>query len=408
MAGPERDDYAALLKAVSMGDWNRTREFLELHPHALTARMTTFLGGTVLHAAIDAEQENIVEELVNMISEQDLETIKDGFGNTALHQTALNSGNYRVAECLIRKNVSFTSIRNDNNELPVALAMGWGQKELARYLYSSTPLEELEAEEGCNGASLLNYSIDTRDLDMALEFMKRCPSLAFALDGQDVSPFEKLAVATEAFESGNYEMEVERICPLSCKERLNKDGLTPKQLFTVNHQKLKEKGEKWMKGTTTSSTVVGALVITITFVAAFTIPGGNNQNTGLPILMDNKLFKIFMVTNTMSLFSSSTSVLTFLGILTARYAEEDFLKSLPKRMIIGLFTLFFSITTMMIAFSAALLLILHGQIWFVAPIIGLAGVPIILFALMQSRLLVDMVVSTYGSCIFNRKIKALL
>ncbi|XP_035545906.1 ankyrin repeat-containing protein ITN1-like [Juglans regia] len=202
--------------------------------------------------------------------------------------------------------------------------------------------------------------------------------------------------------------EVEHICPLSCKERLNRDGLTPKQLFTATHQKLKERGEKWMKGTATSSTVVGALVITITFAAAFTIPDGNNQDTGLPILLDNKLFKIFMVTNTMSLFSSSTSVLTFLGILTARYAEEDFLTSLLKRMIIGLFTLFFSITTMMIAFSSALLLILRGQIWFVAPIIGLAGVPIILFALMQSRLLFDMVVSTYGPGIFDRKMKAWL
>lgn len=149
--------------------------------------------------------------------------------------------------------------------------------------------------------------------------------------------------------------EVERICPLSCKERLNKDGLTPKQLLNVTHQKLKERGEKWMKGTTTSSTVVGALVITITFAAAFAIPGGNNQNTGLPIHMDNKLFKTFMVTNTMH-SSSSTSVLTFLGILTARYAEKDFLTSLSKRMIIGLFTLFFSITTMMIAFFAAFLL----------------------------------------------------
>ncbi|XP_042952172.1 ankyrin repeat-containing protein NPR4-like [Carya illinoinensis] len=155
----------------------------------------------------------------------------------------------------------------------------------------------------------------------------------------------------------------------------------------------------------TSCTVVGALIITIMFAAAFTNPGGNNQETGLPILMHDKLFKLFIVTGSISLFSSSTSVLMFLGILTSRYAEEDFLRSLPRKMIIGLFALFFSIATMMIAFSAALLLMFRGKYRIVIPIISLAGVPIILFVLVQFRLLVDMLVSTYGSGIFDRKMK---
>ncbi|KAG2669680.1 hypothetical protein I3760_14G043600 [Carya illinoinensis] len=556
-----RDDYAALLKAVRRGDWNSTREFLELHPGAWTSRITC-AGGTVLHAAVGAEHEHMVEELVNMIWEHDLATMQDHSGDTALHETAI-SGNYGMVECLIRKNKSLVNVRNANGELPVTSAMSFGHIELARYLYSLTPFEDLEAAQDRQGASLLKNSIDNGDIDMALDLMERCPRLAFALDIHDVSPLEVLA---DAFESGNYGMvfwkqwtynhfssllnllgfkrfyemklirlqfqqflsrmceavptntsqyetiapvifraisrgnfefvyhivkanldllritndkgrsifhwavlhhqhrifsliyslkkknallsaindcnniilhmagmltehtpidsirgaalqmqreiqcfkEVECICPLFCKERLNKDGLTPKQLFTTTHQKLKERGEEWMKVTATSSTVVGALIITITFAAAFTIPSGNNPDTSLPILVDNKLFKIFVVTNTMSLFSSTTSVLAFLEILTARYAEEAFLTSLTRRMIIGLFTLFFSITTLMIAFSTALLLILRGKIWFVAPIIGLASVPIILFALMQFHLVVDMVVSTYGSGIFNRTMKAWL
>ncbi|XP_035543059.1 ankyrin repeat-containing protein ITN1-like [Juglans regia] len=150
---------------------------------------------------------------------------------------------------------------------------------------------------------------------------------------------------------------------------------------------------------------LGALIVTIMFAAAFTVPGGSNQDTGLPIFMHDKPFKIFIITYSFSLFSSSTSVLMFLGILTSRDAEEDFLISLPKKMIIGLSTLFFSIATMMMAFSAALLLILRGESWIVAPIIGLAGIPIILFVLMQFHLLVDIVVSTYGPGIFDKKIK---
>ncbi|XP_030967259.1 uncharacterized protein LOC115987792 [Quercus lobata] len=98
-------------------------------------------------------------------------------------------------------------------------------------------------------------------------------------------------------------------------------------------------------------------------------------------------------------------VMMFLGILTSRYAEEDFLKSLPTKMIIGLATLFFAITTMMIAFSAALLIMQSGNSWIVIPIICLAIVPVTLFIIAQFRLLVDMSMSTYGAGILDRKMK---
>uniref|UniRef100_B9GMA2 PGG domain-containing protein n=1 Tax=Populus trichocarpa TaxID=3694 RepID=B9GMA2_POPTR len=53
--------------------------------------------------------------------------------------------------------------------------------------------------------------------------------------------------------------------------------------------------------------------------------------------------------------------LMFLGILTARYAEQDFLISLPRKLIIGLSTLVISIAAMMVAFCAALLVMLDGM-----------------------------------------------
>ena len=165
------------------------------------------------------------------------------------------------------------------------------------------------------------------------------------------------------------------------------------------------RGEKWMKDTVSSCTVVGALIVTIMFAAAFTVPGGNDQNKGFPIFINEKLFMVFIVSVALSLFSSTTSVLMFLGIFTSRYAEEDFLKSLPTKMIIGLFTLLFSIPAMIIAFSAALLLMLRGQSWIVLPVICLASVPIALFVLMQFPLLVTMTISTYRPGIFDRKMK---
>ncbi|KAM4071847.1 hypothetical protein ACB094_11G091500 [Castanea mollissima] len=165
--------------------------------------------------------------------------------------------------------------------------------------------------------------------------------------------------------------EVESIVPSKVCSHLNKEGLTPRELFTKNHKDMRKDGEQWMKDTATSCTVVGALIVTIMFAAVFTVPG----------------------------------VLMFLGILTSRYAEKDFFESLPRKMIIGLSTLFFSIAAMMTAFSAALFLMLHEQSWIFKPVICLASIPITLFVLMQFPLLVAMANSTYGPSIFDRKMK---
>ncbi|KAM1075849.1 hypothetical protein PS2_023179 [Malus domestica] len=195
------------------------------------------------------------------------------------------------------------------------------------------------------------------------------------------------------------------VVQLSAISTKNKDGLTPPELFTKNHEKLHKEGEKWMKGTTTSYTVVSTLIITIMFAAAFTVLGGNNQETGFPIFLNEKLFVVFVVSDAISLFSSATSALMFLGILTSRYVKDDFLTSLPTKMIIGLSTLFISIATMMVAFSSALFIMLQDKPWITYPIIFLAGVPVILFIWMQSPLLVEIFVSTFGKGIFDRKVK---
>lgn len=193
--------------------------------------------------------------------------------------------------------------------------------------------------------------------------------------------------------------------PPQQKEYKNRDGMTPRTLFTKEHEKLVKEGEKWMKGTATSCTVVGALIITIMFAAAFTLPGGNKQDTGYPMFLHQKLFMLFIISDAVSLFSSSTSVLMFLGILTSRYSEDDFLKSLPTKLIIGLSLLFISIATMMTAFCAALFIMLEGKLWIVVPVILLASVPIGLFVGLQFPLFVEMFISTFGPGLFDRNVK---
>ncbi|CAA2992051.1 ankyrin repeat family [Olea europaea subsp. europaea] len=186
------------------------------------------------------------------------------------------------------------------------------------------------------------------------------------------------------------------------KNAINK---TPEMLFTDEHKKLTKDAENWMKSTAGSSMIVGTLIAAVMFTTAFTVPGGNKENSGLPTMLETQRtpFLIFMISNALSMFSSSTSLLMFLGIHTARYAEEDFLKSLPTKLIFGLTCLFFSIVTMMASFGSVLYLILHEKLsWVTTPIIILSTIPIVLFSILQFPLLIEMTYQTYGSGIFDK------
>ncbi|XP_022872461.1 ankyrin repeat-containing protein ITN1-like [Olea europaea var. sylvestris] len=198
--------------------------------------------------------------------------------------------------------------------------------------------------------------------------------------------------------------EVEKNMLPLYKEMKDSEGRTPQMLFTQEHKGLVESGEKWMKDTASSCMLVATLITTVMFAAIFTVPGGNNNDTGTPMFLKDKSFIIFSMSDALALFSSVTSILMFLSILTSSYAEEDFLESLPKRLIIGLTTLFFSIASMLLAFSASFFIVVghqHQLAWIIIPIALTACVPVTLFAFLQFPLLADVMHSTYGSGIFS-------
>ncbi|CAI9272255.1 unnamed protein product [Lactuca saligna] len=203
--------------------------------------------------------------------------------------------------------------------------------------------------------------------------------------------------------------EVEGMVPFSYREERNKDGLTPHELFTVEHKDLVVKGEEWMKGTASQCMVVAALIATIVFAAAFTVPGGYNQNDGIPIFYREVSLKLFVVADAISLFSSSASIIMFLSILTSRYGERDFYESLPKKLTLGLATLFLSITTMMVAFSLSLFVLYHKDLKWIPILVAMfATMPVFLFATLQYPLLKDIILATYGSKYLFRPKKRVL
>nr|POF06461.1 hypothetical protein CFP56_57433 [Quercus suber] len=70
----------------------------------------------------------------------------------------------------------------------------------------------------------------------------------------------------------------------------------------------------------------------------YTVLGGVDNGTGAPIFIREKWFLIFVISDAAALFSSSASIIMFLSILTSCYAENDFLITLPARLMFGLGT----------------------------------------------------------------------
>ncbi|GKE91245.1 ankyrin repeat-containing protein, partial [Tanacetum coccineum] len=168
--------------------------------------------------------------------------------------------------------------------------------------------------------------------------------------------------------------EVEQMVPSLSRKTMNNDGKTPQELFTEMHTDLVSRGEKWMKDTAAQCMVVATLIATIVFAAVFTLP------------------------DDISLMQSSAAVLMFLSILTSCYVEHDFLESLPKKLMFGLATLFLSIMTMMVSFSANFFVPYHKNLKWVSFIAtGFAAFPVILFVILQIPLLKDAFYTTYCS-----------
>ncbi|KAI3909176.1 hypothetical protein MKW98_012913 [Papaver atlanticum] len=191
----------------------------------------------------------------------------------------------------------------------------------------------------------------------------------------------------------------------------NKKGDIAEHVFTAEHKDLVEKGEKWLKDTSGSCMVVAALVATVAFAAAFTVPGGNisdssSSKNGTPVFLGSPSFVIFASADALSLFSSITSVIMFLAIYTSRFAEQDFLVSLPRKMIIGLATLFISMATILIAFVASMSIVLGERFpWAPIPIALFSCIPPISFAFLQLPLFFEMVRGTFWSYPLKEHIK---
>lgn len=211
-----------LYKAVDRGNWEATKAYLKRNPDAITASLTSD-DDTALHIGVLAGHEKIIEELVKRTAREDL--LKKNKNNATALNFAATGGVVTIAERLVKKNSELLKIRNQHDYLPVVVASLNGHRDMVRYLYSVTSLDELSPQKGKNGVMLFtncivddlygvlwrfliwslcfgNILILCRIVDIALDMLKCYKELAFAVDVDGDTALDMLAQKPSAFPSG--------------------------------------------------------------------------------------------------------------------------------------------------------------------------------------------------------------
>ncbi|KAI8536133.1 hypothetical protein RHMOL_Rhmol10G0232800 [Rhododendron molle] len=124
----------------------------------------------------------------------------------------------------------------------------------------------------------------------------------------------------------------------------NSDGKSADELFEENHSALREQAENAAKHVSSNLIIVATLIGTINFAALFTLPGGFDQNTGVPMLVKSNRQEVqfFMVYIGLALFFTFLNLGTLILIQLSRFDTNDFHMAIPVKTIISTITIILS------------------------------------------------------------------
>ena len=88
---------------------------------------------------------------------------------------------------------------------------------------------------------------------------------------------------------------------MSVSNPLNNDNKTAEELFAATNEQLHQDAKEWLMRTTQNCTIPSVFIATVAFAAAYTVPGGPNQDIGIPILHSKPFFLVFILADMISL-----------------------------------------------------------------------------------------------------------
>ncbi|XP_006420502.2 serine/threonine-protein phosphatase 6 regulatory ankyrin repeat subunit B [Citrus clementina] len=340
-------------------------------------------GKTALHAAAmefpfaNAAFQKLLEEKKNLIKET------DQYGWTPIHYAAYH-GNYWTIKLLLETDQSASNIADKDRKMTALhLAAGQGHAKIVKEILSVNPeCYELVDNRGWNFLHYAMVSFHVGQLRNLLENNPLARSLIDEGDAKGNTPLHVLA----AVRPKEFDVDLVRKTQTNY-DAVNKQNVSVRHILDYGYPELKKEIQKlskdvgrgqYSKGvrrvvqkcvtkenykdTRASHLVVAALIATVAFAAAFTIPGGYRSENGTAILRRNKAFQLFMVADSIAMAFSLSAVVTHFWLSYVTEETKDFNEDLFHASI--WFTLL-SMGAMVIAFVT-------GTYAMLAPSLGLA------------------------------------
>ncbi|XAR53820.1 hypothetical protein NMG60_11022509 [Bertholletia excelsa] len=299
-----------------------------------------------------------------------------------------------------------TKTRVEVAETPLFLATKTGILEIVEEILNMYPqaVEHIDDE----GRNILHVAIKYRQIHI-LDFVQKLEipmmRLIRKINNEGNSVLHMVGIKADDNADKNFRSpalllredlllfeRVKKISAAHFTKHFNNKGQTAEKLFEQNNMQLREDAKDWLKRTAENCSIVAVLIATVAFAAAYTVPGGPNQDTGYPLLLNQSFFAIFTITDVLSLTFALTSVITFLSILTSSFRMEDFKQSLPRKLMLGVTLLILSVSMMMVAFAATVILLIQNkEQWTRIALYSVAFFPVSIFALSYMPLYIELV-----------------
>ncbi|GKC16351.1 ankyrin repeat-containing protein [Tanacetum coccineum] len=341
-------------KHLWKGDWKAAKDIFDKNKELIRYSINGN-NETTLHVAVSRRKTMFVENLMTLMEEKDLE-LQDNNSYTALC-IAVTAGDVQMAKILVRKNKALHDIPTTQGMMPIQMAASFGKQDMTKFLYDSQSMRDValqllkdHPELVLNRGSMLRVLAQKPQafepkppsgINSVLEYV---PLVHRPLNWEGCPAWKLLSIIlSHVVMRISLAYYTRSLLPFSFREKRNVDGFTPGQEFTKHHQYLVDEGEKMMKGTRAQLMVVATLSATITFAGA-----------GYPVLRNDFAYSDYMIYSCISFLLASASIVNILSLLSSRYAQHNFLTSLPNKWMISVLTIYLSIVNMIGAFVSNL------------------------------------------------------
>ncbi|XP_058079022.1 ankyrin repeat-containing protein At2g01680-like [Magnolia sinica] len=263
-------------------------------------------GRTALHYAACQDNSTIVEKLLSV--NRSLAYILDNIGYSSLHVAAASGSPKAIAE-LLKQCPDASEQLDPSGKNVFHIAIMHHKNSTARRLLCMAELEGMINEPDTDGNTLLHLAIKMYNKQLLLLLRdRRVDATIVNNDGH---------TALDLLELDPWYEELQMII-MNCRRYrhvINRGGRkVPSQIRKTRPEDM----PKWYedcRARINIYTLVAGLIATVTFTAAFTMPGGyknDGPNQGTAVLMKQWSFKAFLLSNTIALCCSLIVVVCFI------------------------------------------------------------------------------------------------